>query len=528
MKKVLRWLTPLFLVLTLLLCTALAEEAPGIHVQLDGQALTFTDAIPQVKDQRTFLPFRAVFEAMGAKVSNEDNVITAVRGDTTLTMTLDQTSATVATSAGTKTIAMDVAPYVDPATWRTYVPVRFAAQAFNCQVGWDQSRSTVIIVDSAKLLDKATANKTYHNLEKLAELGKKFNTGIWDMNASFNADITAMTMPLNVSGTLKSTVQDNQKLDMNMGLKMDLVQLAQLMASKDGFEVDPESMSALDALKSNGMDVTMRTDLLAGNLYVNVDAGDLGKQAGLDANSWYGIDLKSVLADADIDLNSLKDTGYLDSFQGIFSLLDLTDAANDYTILQNGASELASIFADQNFVETAGTRTATYSINEDGVRADFKLALDMSGEAVKAYRFTVNATLDISAEESVSFGVELSMDDQNRMTAAVKADISDILTVDLTMSSTYTKGTKAPVTTPPAGTNILDLTDAQVGDDWTFLPADTTSPQPVVGTDPDWSFLQEGDDWEFLPPDMTGTTQQPDTDWSFLQEDHGWEFLPTN
>ena len=46
-----------------------ADQSPAISVQLDGQALTFTDAVPQVVDQRTFLPFRAVFEAMGAEVS---------------------------------------------------------------------------------------------------------------------------------------------------------------------------------------------------------------------------------------------------------------------------------------------------------------------------------------------------------------------------------------------------------------------------------------------------------------------------
>ena len=72
-----------------------ADQSPAISVQLDGQALTFTDAVPQVVDQRTFLPFRAVFEAMGAEVSNADSTITAVRGDTTLTMKLGETAATV-------------------------------------------------------------------------------------------------------------------------------------------------------------------------------------------------------------------------------------------------------------------------------------------------------------------------------------------------------------------------------------------------------------------------------------------------
>ena len=34
-----------------------ADHSPAISVQLDGQALTFTDAVPQVVDQRT-LPGR--------------------------------------------------------------------------------------------------------------------------------------------------------------------------------------------------------------------------------------------------------------------------------------------------------------------------------------------------------------------------------------------------------------------------------------------------------------------------------------
>ena len=46
-----------------------AEGDAGISVQLDGQTLTFSDAAPEARDGRTFLPVRAVFEAMGAQVS---------------------------------------------------------------------------------------------------------------------------------------------------------------------------------------------------------------------------------------------------------------------------------------------------------------------------------------------------------------------------------------------------------------------------------------------------------------------------
>ena len=40
-----------------------AEGDAGISVQLDGQTLTFSDAAPEARDGRTFLPVQAVFEA---------------------------------------------------------------------------------------------------------------------------------------------------------------------------------------------------------------------------------------------------------------------------------------------------------------------------------------------------------------------------------------------------------------------------------------------------------------------------------
>ena len=144
---------------TTLAAPALAAENSGIAVQLDGQNVVFTDAVPVAKDKRTFLPFRAVFEAMGALVTNEGNDITATRGEQTLHMTIGSSTATVEENGEVTTITMDVAPYVDSATWRTYVPVRFAAEAFGCNVGWDQDDQTVIIVDVDKLMGDAAFTK---------------------------------------------------------------------------------------------------------------------------------------------------------------------------------------------------------------------------------------------------------------------------------------------------------------------------------------------------------------------------------
>ena len=55
----------------------LISPAPsGIAVQLNGEALTFTDAVPVAQDGRTFLPFRAVFEAMGAEAVSYTHLLT--------------------------------------------------------------------------------------------------------------------------------------------------------------------------------------------------------------------------------------------------------------------------------------------------------------------------------------------------------------------------------------------------------------------------------------------------------------------
>ena len=118
-----------------------AESVPasapstGISVQLDGRNLSFPDAAPEARDGRTFLPVRTVFEAMGAEVSYSPaaQTITAVRDGTTVTMALGGTTATVERSGVTTHIPMDAAPYAHDN--RTYVPVRFAAQAFGCAVG---------------------------------------------------------------------------------------------------------------------------------------------------------------------------------------------------------------------------------------------------------------------------------------------------------------------------------------------------------------------------------------------------------
>ena len=124
--------------------TALAAEPGGISVQLNGGPVAFTDAAPELSGGRTFVPLRAVMEAMNAQVDydGDTGTVAITRGDVGLSMVLGQNTVSVTEDGQSRTVEMDVTPYVKDG--RTYVPVRFVAEAWGCGVGWDADTSTVI------------------------------------------------------------------------------------------------------------------------------------------------------------------------------------------------------------------------------------------------------------------------------------------------------------------------------------------------------------------------------------------------
>lgn len=115
----------------------------GISVTLNGTKITF-DVPPQIIDDRTMVPLRKIFEAMGASVewNGDTQTITATKGDEQVIATVNST--TVYINSETKTI--DVPPMIIDD--RTLVPVRFVAESFGANVNWDGNSKTVIITTS--------------------------------------------------------------------------------------------------------------------------------------------------------------------------------------------------------------------------------------------------------------------------------------------------------------------------------------------------------------------------------------------
>lgn len=130
--------------MTILVSMALSVNANLlISVTVDGEAVDF-DAQPEMVNERTMVPMRAIFEKLGAEVSWDQptQTVTAVAGDKRITATVGETSMFV---NGEEKV-MDVAPYIKEE--RTYVPARFVSEALGCVVDWDQENHTVIITST--------------------------------------------------------------------------------------------------------------------------------------------------------------------------------------------------------------------------------------------------------------------------------------------------------------------------------------------------------------------------------------------
>lgn len=454
-----------------------AESVPasapstGISVQLDGRNLSFPDAAPEARDGRTFLPVRTVFEAMGAEVSYSPSAqtITAVRDGTTVTMALGGTTATVERDGVTTHIPMDAAPYAHDN--RTYVPVRFAAQAFGCAVGWDAGDRTVILIDTQKLVDEALDKYDFTYLEKYLAYGQKYRTGIWDMNADFDgsmdmsATFAALGMenvePLTFSGTVEGTVADSTRMDVAMTLLMDLRGMLEALSAGDGSGMSSADTALLDSLAKEGITLDIRGDLETGDLYIGSSGAFMEAVTGAQGETWFAMhmaDFYSMSAHTFLMELTTGDVDYTALLSLLLSTVEPDDKDTAYSELTQAVDLAAQLLRDDAWAVSGNDRILHYALEQDGVAADFTFTLTMRGDDVSAYDLSVELSADVDGSAPMSISLQESMDADGRMEASMQCDAAGLMDLEFSMSGRYTEGKTAPETEPPKGAVVVDLT----------------------------------------------------------------------
>ena len=151
MRKGLLWTMILAMMLTLVIASSLVTvyaDSEGPTLMLDGQVLETPDP-PVIRNGRTLLPAKILFETMGGTVSwnNDLRETTIELNDTVVQLRIDNPVALV---DGVE-MTMDVPPTIINS--RTYVPVNFAATNLGCEVLWDAVNRIVSVNSPVKDVD---------------------------------------------------------------------------------------------------------------------------------------------------------------------------------------------------------------------------------------------------------------------------------------------------------------------------------------------------------------------------------------
>ena len=139
MRKFLYILTILTILYT---NTAFCEEYE-VKVNVNGNSIA-SDTPPVLKDKRTFLPLRAILNAIGVENENiiwweASNAVEIRHNDTHIFMVIDSSEIIV----NDNIYLIDVPAFVT--NDRTMVPVRFLSENLNCKVEWNEETFTVDI-----------------------------------------------------------------------------------------------------------------------------------------------------------------------------------------------------------------------------------------------------------------------------------------------------------------------------------------------------------------------------------------------
>lgn len=380
--------------------TALAAEPDsGIAVQLDGRQLSFTDAAPEIVNDRAVLPLRAVLEAMGAEVDYDAaaGTVSAKRGGVELAMIPGQKTLTITENGQTRAVEMDVAPYINQSNNRTYIPIRSVAEALGYSVGWDQYDRTVILVD----VDALFGGATFTLMDNFSAYCKERQTaGNMSLTGSLTLDAadksgTVPTEPLKVRGSLEGVVGGRGA---QLTGRLSMTGLSGLAAGAGGSPMEQLMIRAMLELLAD-LSVEARVDLDSKTLYLLPPAKLTGAE-----DAWYSLDLSAyeaqLLSPADMSqIARLEDAGVGEALAWVLKQMPLNDRDSSYDSLARIARLYADMLGDQAFTLSGDAYTARTTL-EDVV--DLEITLTKKGEDVVALDLTMTA----EAEEN---GVKLSV-----------------------------------------------------------------------------------------------------------------------
>lgn len=462
-----------------------------LTVQLNGDMIKFPDARPEKVNGRVMVPFRAIAEALGAEVDYNAGAITAKKDGETLSLTLGSKQLTVTDSTGkvVKTTSIDTAPYKKGG--RTYVPVRFFAEAFGLTVQWDGYYQTAVLYDREALVNDIDSKFTVLNkwikaqpstenaktLRTVATIGAAYTAfdtidGNKDYKVDVKAEILANGQAIEATVTVDLRVLasyflgDSQTDDVLTAAQAALLRSAlsnvklELLCSADSGDLYLKCPAVAKIL---AMDETDDADLKA-----------LSNGAWLHIN-WADSTFGALFSE---NLKILKNNTFSSVGESIITSHESAMTAyelgwEDFHLnIKNDVNRLNDLLGDEQFT-ASGSR---YTAKINGLSSDSYDNLTGS--------YTLN-----TADGSFSGTLESRSDSWNttktvltfsgsvqncKLNVTYHTKNTGILSLDITLSTT--ESSVEPKNAPPAGDKIVEWTQHDYSDDW-----DSVNPDGSLG-----------------------------------------------
>ena len=432
--------------LAALLCTpALAAGEGDFSLVVNGEPVSFTDALPQLRENRSFLPMAATFQALGYEDGtitwdNDARTVTAEKDGVTLLLAIGKQEIKVTGPEGEETIPTDVAPYIDPASDRTYIPVGLVADALDYNVGWDGNTATVMIDDVDAILEANTA--TYAWMDRYMEYGRKYTQDACQVTGGYQMELTA-----------ESAAEDGT-LDYRFFTSKGYYTMLQSLKALQ-FDTDMVLSTSAPSQGTTSLDVdaAMRMNLETGKLYFQSEALS-GMMGAEQTDSWYLMNLKSTM-------DGLYGSGYYQELMALayqendggfgealaLSLREFTPASPDMTT-KDMLQLYNQLFSDEAFQKSGSSYVS--SSQWDGVDLTFTL-FTTGGNQVSGY------AMELSANDPSGLSMV--------MTASMKNDKMEMnmelhgmgMDMTMTMDGAYRRTSTKPAGTPPAGAEVVDV-----------------------------------------------------------------------
>lgn len=436
-------LVTLMALAVLLTGTALAAESDsGISVQLNGAQVAFPDAVPESTGGRTFVPLRAVMEAMDAQVDYDGatGTVSIHRGGADMTMVLGQNQAAVVENGQTRTITMDVTPYVRDG--RTYVPVRFVAEAFGCNVGWDPNTQTVIIVD----VDALFGDATFQLMDSFAAYSGK-QTNNMTMSGTLGLDVamagggTVQAASVSAKGSLDGVVSDTSA---QLRWALNLAGLSDLLGASVPAALEGEVRMSLDS----------------GMAYLSLPAILTGEPA----DAWYSLDLNAyqeqLLSGGGLNVAQLtqlqaqfQDAGIREALVAVLQSLPMNDSTSSYEVISILVNTYKTMLSDQAFTQKGNAYVAQMTLED---MMDLTVTLTKQGDDIVAADIKMTCDVDEDGTKLAMTIDEHAASDKITLTMNMEVG-SDGLNIKLDLDLSCLPTTKTPVTTLPTGEQAISL-----------------------------------------------------------------------